>query len=196
MPIGSADWEMAQTGMVSTENVDIILVPDDTDGRTSAKLEASNTEVGRRLAGETGKRAEDIGSINLTGRFTTQKLSKVDTSKFTMRTFASRRFRTQGTGKTIKRDTVYDMTERLQYTTKSLNDSLTALKSPAFNRDSEKLFVMLQKYMGDVKPGKKEKKNQLVRHIIQRGIDERSLRDEIFCQVKNILYFLSIFVSI
>ena len=172
------------TGFIPTEAVQVILVPDDDDDRESAKLQTeSSTEITLGTVIDDTKRAEDQ-KIKMTGKFTTQKLSKVDTGKFTMRTFASRKFRTRGTRATIKRDTVYDMTERLQYTKKSLTDSLTALKSPAFNKESEKLFIMIQQYMGDLKMGKKDgPKNEIVRKVISRGIEERSLRDEIFCQI-------------
>lgn len=136
------------------------------------------------------ERARNMGAATMMttkDRFASTKIKRIDTSKFTMRTFASRSFRTMSTFRTGTfrgKQKEYNLEDRISWQKEPLQDSLTLTKSEEYNKKAESLFVMIQKWMGDqsikVKDGSRE---EVAQNLIQLGIDKRMLRDELMCQI-------------
>lgn len=122
-------------------------------------------------------------------RFVSTKIKRIDTTKFTMRTFATtsmfRTMRTMRTGtfRTGKGKKEYNIQDRIQWQKDPLTDSLTLTKSEEFNQKAESLFLLVQKWMGDAPLKKSETREKCLQELIQTGLDHRPLRDEIFCQI-------------
>ena len=216
-----------QKGFVRPEELEVILLPNQMiDPQSSPKMEEVEDDLislthnlamlkkdgeeqqqfGSFSSNTTGKKKKTM--IHMTKKFATQKVPPVDTAKFSMKVYATRKFRTEkvagsqkGSKKGSKKGSLkgYDMTERLKFSKKPLDDSLVTMKSPAFNHLSLEIFVQIQKIMGDLKMGKKEReeksRNDLMREVIQHGLDEKELRDEIYCQVFCFCFYFLSFLS-
>src|SRR5690349_21595614 len=92
------------------------------------------------------------------------------------------KFRTATTKGTFRHKTVdVSVKELMSFSKEPIKDSLIRL-APETSKQAKEMFVDIMRYMGDY-PAKKKKVFEIGRRIIQRGLDNRELRDEVYCQI-------------
>eukprot|EP01090_Pellita_catalonica_P010685 TRINITY_DN2211_c0_g1_i3.p1 TRINITY_DN2211_c0_g1~~TRINITY_DN2211_c0_g1_i3.p1 ORF type:complete len:1734 (-),score=312.63 TRINITY_DN2211_c0_g1_i3:863-6064(-) len=110
-------------------------------------------------------------------------LRKVDTKKFSMKKFAEEYFNPYAMSSGKKR-TQSSLDSLLQFSSDPIKEPLlkSSMKSPQLSQVAVDTFLAIMKFMEDYPVGKRTVLS-LLQEVIQNGLDNVDLRDEIFCQI-------------
>jgi len=88
---------------------------------------------------------------------------------------------TKRTGILSSKKEELSMKELMSFSKDPIKESLIRLP-PEHSKAAKEMFVDVMRYMGDY-PSKRRKSKAILIHIIQQTIDNRELRDELYCQL-------------